>query len=264
MIIRTTLLNLYTKLFCRKIFFKIHFFLFKISLRGIGILNFEKSINGETFLIKHFLKNKKNPVIFDVGANIGEYSEMAKKINPTSEIYAFEPHPVAFKKLQISANQYRYNNFQIALGDKNDSVILYDHHENVGSGHASLYKEVIEDLHKDIPSQFLVSMQTLDSFCTDRRISKIDFLKIDVEGNELRVLQGAQSLISQHRIDMIVFEFNEMNLVSRVFLYDFFKILPNYNFFRLLSDGIVEIQYSSLHEISNYQNIFALHKKYNR
>lgn len=106
---------------------------------------------------------------------------MAKKINPTAEIYAFEPHPVAFKKLQISANQYKYNIFKIALGDKNDSVILYDHQENVGSGHASLYKEVIEGLHKDTPSQILVRMQTLDSFCIDRGISEIDFLKIDVE-----------------------------------------------------------------------------------
>lgn len=101
---------------------------------------------------------------------------------------------------------------------------------------------------------------TLDTFCSKHLIENIDLLKIDVEGNELRVLEGSQNMIGQGKISAIVFEFNEMNLISRVFLRDFFNILPNYNFFRLLPNELVAIEYNPLQEIFVYQNIVALRK----
>lgn len=261
MIKKIGLLKHYSRLFCRKSFYKAHFFIYKISLRGMGVLNFEKNINGEYFFVKKFFKSSKCPTIFDIGANIGQYAEKVKEINPTSKIYSFEPHPVTYNRLQMSAQQYNYNTFQIALGEKNGTILFYDYKDNTGSEHASVYKEVIEEIHGKISSQIFVPMMTLDLFCGEHAIENIDLLKIDVEGNELRVLEGAQNLINQNKISVIVFEFNEMNLISRVFLRDFFNILPNYNFFRLLPDGLVAIEYNPLQEIFAYQNIVALRKK---
>ena len=78
----------------------------------------------------------------------------------------------------------------------------------------------------------------------------------------MKVLEGARELILGKMINIIAFEFNEMNVISRVFLKDFFNILPEYNFFRLLQDGYISLSYSSLNEIFAYQNIIAVRKDY--
>ena len=61
----------------------------------------------------------------------------------------------------------------------------------------------------------------------EKKIDDIDFIKIDVEGHELAVLQGAVNMINQNRIKVIQFEFNVANILSRVFLKDFYDLLEN-------------------------------------
>ena len=91
------------------------------------------------------------------------------------------------------------------------------------------------------------------------RIDIIDFLKVDTEGHELAVLQGASSLIEDGRIGCIHFEFNEMNIVSRVFFLDFRELLHNYKLYRLLPNGLLPLGDSPLEtELFAYQNIVAL------
>ena len=84
-------------------------------------------------------------------------------------------------------------------------------------------------------------------------------LKIDTEGHEFAVLRGASNLLKTGRIDVIHFEFNEMNVVSRVFFKDIWDFLPNYDFYRMLPDGLAQIKnYSPVFcEIFAYQNIVA-------
>jgi hypothetical protein len=77
----------------------------------------------------------------------------------------------------------------------------------------------------------LVSLSTLGSFCRDHGIQRIDFLKIDTEGNELKVLQGAKSMLQSNSIHSIQLEINEMNVVVRVFLKDFCEISERISFF---------------------------------
>lgn len=78
----------------------------------------------------------------------------------------------------------------------------------------------------------------------------------------MHVLQGAIKCLERKKIAAIHFEFNEMNVASRCYFRDFWKILDGFNFYRLLPNGMIEIKnYSPLHcEIFAYQNIVAILK----
>ena len=79
----------------------------------------------------------------------------------------------------------------------------------------------------------------------------------------MEVLKGAIKLISENRVGIIQFEFNEMNIVSRVFLRDFYKILDKYNIYRLDSNKLIPLlEYNSTNEIFKFQNLLAVNNKY--
>ena len=105
-------------------------------------------------------------------------------------------------------------------------------------------------------------MDTLDNFAKKEKIKKIDFLKIDIEGNELSVLEGAKNLIKGNKISLIEFEFNEMNAYSRTFFKDFINLLPNFKFYRIMPKGLYKLgPYKPItHEIFAFQNILAVKK----
>ena len=68
--------KLYGYIFAKKSFRKFNNLLYQLSLRGLGILNFQNEyLIGENAWLKKYLKNKINPVVIDVGANVGNYSK---------------------------------------------------------------------------------------------------------------------------------------------------------------------------------------------
>jgi hypothetical protein len=103
---------------------------------------------------------------------------------------------------------------------------------------------------------------TIDNFVKENRISKIDLLKIDTEGHELAILAGAKETIDTNKVPVIHFEFNEMNVISRVFFRDFVLMLTGYDFYRMLPDNIVKLEpYIPVKtEIFAFQNIVAVKK----
>ena len=138
---------------------------------------------------------------------------------------------------------------------------LYDYYEKDGSSHASLYREVIEEIRHQRSIKYDVKVKTLDDFCHEKKIQKIDLLKIDVEGHELQCLLGALDLLKQDKIKAIQFEFNEMNIISHSTFKDFWDLLRGFKFYRLLPNGhlLYIKEYNPLYcEIYAYQNIVAL------
>ena len=135
---------------------------------------------------------------------------------------------------------------------------LFDRVSNGGgTQHASLYREVIEDIHKAKVTTVDVDISTIDTFVAGRGISHIHLLKIDTEGNEFLILRGAERTIARNMVDMVQIEFNEMNTVSRVFFKDFFTLFSNYECYRLLPDGLLPIPtYIPLYcELFAFQNV---------
>lgn len=255
----------YRAIFLRKSLLRINKFIFFLSLRGIGILNYEdEKVSGEEFFLKKLSSTLNNSVVLDVGANLGKYSNFISTHSPQAKIYAFEPHPQTFTSLKNQAEIHKYIALNIACGDVPGNAKLYDYENKGGTSHASLYQDVIEKIHKVDSGSWDIEVTTVDEFIKDYKIQKIALLKIDTEGNELKVIKGAEKSIASNIIDIIHFEFNEMNVVSRVFFRDISQVLNNYLFFRLLPNGLISMgEYNPLYwEIFAYQNIIAINKDF--
>ena len=256
--LRKYLIKLYSRIFARTYFYNFNVLLYNMSIRGLGVYSHK---SGEYFfyrnLLPNILKNSK-PVIFDVGANIGSKTLLFKKLFPQSRIYSFEPNPKCFEKLRV-INQENIKLFPLALGIKKEKIKLYDRESPGTTKHSSLYKEVITECHHSEFVEFDVHVETLDTICKQEGIEYIDFIKIDTEGNDFFVLQGAKELLSKGGIKCIQFEFNIMNTVSRIFFRDFIQLLKGYRLYRMLPNGIVKLNSNITHtEIYGLQNVVAI------
>jgi len=260
--IKGKIANLYAYLFATLYWSKLNMLLFRLSLKGLGLGNYRGfEVSGESHLLKKVLptliKNDK-PVIFDIGAGRGNYSLELIKRFPKARIFSFEPHPKNFEALAKVA-MGRFKTYNMALGDVTRNLTLYDRASTDGSNKASLYKEVISEIHKQQVVSVEVSVGTLENFVKNEGIDYIDYLKVDTEGNDLAVLRGAECLFKANKIGCVQFEFNEMNVMSRVFFRDFRIFLKGYTFFRLLPKGLLRLSDSLLTtEIFTYQNILAV------
>lgn len=238
-----------------------------LAYNNMGILKYEnEQVTGEEYFISDFFRKTIGGtgqyVFFDVGANIGKYSGMLVKEYPGSFVYSFEPNQKTFEILlqNVSGKAKCIN---AGLGAEQKTARLYTYSDSVASSHASIYGEVFSTFHKAANVIGMdVKMTTIDSFCEEEKISHIDLLKIDTEGNELQVLKGATRMISEDRIKVIQFEFGECNVFSRVFLRDFYDILQNYRIYRLDSRRAIPLfSYDSTNEIFRFQNFIAVSKR---
>ena len=243
----------------------------KVSLvmtayQEMGILKHLEENCGEDFLIKVFLNNRfKNinqPVLFDVGANRGDFANILHGVFPNAIIHAFEPISSSYRLLKANCNHDNVILNNVGLGFVSCKTEMYHYNDGFANQHASLYAEVLSEIHNQqkVVSEE-ISINSIDDYCSMNGITTIDFLKIDTEGNELNVLKGAQRMINSNSINIIQFEFNEMNIISRVFLKDFYTILRGYEFYRLNTNELLPLgKYKSINEIFQFQNIFAIKK----
>jgi FkbM family methyltransferase len=192
-------------------------------LRGMGSGSHVAS-SGETAVFS-FLP--RNPVIFDVGANQGDFARAVSSAIPNAHLHCFEPSKKTFELLakNVSGDSATLNNF--GLGNQNASVALYSNGD--GSGLASLSKRNLDDMGIHMDQKEIVDIRTLDGYCRDHEITKIDLLKVDVEGHEMDVFNGAIDYLKSRRVSLVMFEFGGCNIDSRTFFRDF------YYFFRKLS-----------------------------
>jgi FkbM family methyltransferase len=258
-------LNVYRWIFARRIMQKINVIFLRLTLLGLGINNGGNNwMSGERYLIKKVLPGTiKNtpPVFFDIGANVGDYTKTLLDHFPDACIHAFEPHPENYSHLAKRTFSNKIKKHNIAVGEASGELTLYDRADRDISLHASLYEGVISEIHKKEVVKFKVAVESLDDFTKREGISYIDFIKIDTEGNEFDVLQGASKLLENGNIGCIHFEFNEMNIISRVFFRDFRKILHNYELYRMLPKSLILLDDCPLTtEIFAFQNIVALPK----
>ncbi len=259
---RSQLLDIYTFLFSRKSFHAFNRALFGASVRGLGMLNFQNDIvSGEARFLDTYLAKYEEPTVLDVGANEGKYSSAVLQANSRARVFAFEPHPQTYQRLlNRLPNNEKFVAINAACGSKPGRLTLYDREGSAGTTHASLHEGVLKQVPDQKTAQTIVDVLDLDTFAAEKNLTTIHLLKIDTEGHELEVVKGASNLLRNNRIKAVQFEFNEMNVVSRVFFKDFRDLLPGFRFFRMVRDGLIPLDpYSPLRcELFVFQNIVAL------
>lgn len=235
--------------------------LFIFARTYVGFYNGEATPDGETNgefrVLSGILKRPSEGrprVIFDVGANIGLFTERAIGLDPSVFVHCFEPDPNCLSLLSAKVAQNGriiLNDF--ALGEKEEERTFYLQD-----------RPVLNSLHKpDAVSgrpAVLVRVRRLDEYCTKRAIRHIDFLKIDTEGHDLFVLKGASALLEHAAIDFIQFEIARESIDARIFLKDFVTLCAPYHYeiFRIRPQSLLRLEYTPAEESFTYMNFLAV------
>lgn len=150
---------------------------------------------------------KPEMVFLDVGANQGEYSLFAAKRLTSGSVIAFEPVDKIYQKLQYNISMNKFPNirtYNLGLSDVAGIVPIYemDSEGANNEGLATLYQSEVRG--KMIQQ---IKLDILDNLMSDFNLSRIDFIKVDIEGAELSMLKGARETIARFR-PMIMVEMN--------------------------------------------------------
>ena len=202
-----------------------------------GNVNYDLETNGEGRVLE-ILARFSPRVIFDVGANVGDWSQAAALRCPSAAIHAFEVAPPTFEILRQRTRHVpaiRCRPFGLSDGDETVSL---RHFEN-----APALTTATEYPHP-LPSVAIDGRTRRgDDYVTESGVERIDLLKIDVEGMEERVLRGFSGMFARGAIDVVQFEYGRVSILNHFLLrdaYDFFrsrgfavgKIYPGYVDFR--------------------------------
>lgn len=183
----------------------------------------------EEFRAAHRLLGKENVnLCIDVGGNKGRYTDAILKHSPSSQIVIFEPAKTNISHLQEKFGDYSNITVEpFALSDEQQTKVLYSNEE--GSGLASLTERRLD--HFGIDFSITEEVETLrfdDYWKNVLHEERIDILKIDVEGHELKVLQGSEEALKN--TDVIQFEFGGCNIDTRTFFQDFWYFFAERDF----------------------------------
>lgn len=176
-------------------------------------------------------------VIFDVGANQGEYARrLREKIAASSKIFMFEPSPFCCQVLR-ALELANAEVVPLGLSDQVGRSTL--HYSTSTDGTASLFARKGSFASGRETMTVDVELTTIDQFLAERGIERVDFMKLDAEGNELRILKGAASSLARRKIRAFTFEFGDGQLSSRTFFADYWAICRDFGFdvFRITPGG---------------------------
>jgi FkbM family methyltransferase len=159
----------------------------------------------ESRWLKDFLR--PGMTVVDVGANIGYYTWLAsQRVGPTGRVVAIEPGPYAFERLQRVIRENGVHNvegYHLALSDQPGRGTLYVPAAEEGNYNPSLTP------YLQSMSPVEIQIDRLDDLLDRLQIATVDLIKIDVEGHELGVFQGAVRAVRENRIAAVLCEFNE-------------------------------------------------------
>lgn len=238
----------------------------KISLHSIKELKWELTDSvglGENNYIFYnnffsYILNNSELLFIDVGANDGWFAKVIFRFMPNATVVSFEPLKSMIpylENLQNKRKNYKFEN--IGLGANNGSAVI---HEFKTTGLSSLknlnYEYDNINFNQEIKNEYQIEITTLDSYISKNGISDLICLKIDTQGFEMEVLQGAKSLFEKKQIKIIIIELMTIEKYQGTHLYlDIINYLNNFGF-KLID--IHTSYYEKNGRLSEFDSIFIL------
>ena len=239
-------------------------------------------MNNNEEVIYSYIKNKKKKIIFDVGCFRGKFTEkiikIDKKTNNKSKFYLFDPNPKVpnyinkllkqFKTIsftqqgfnsRIVKKIFHLNNFFEASGSSFQTILKNDKKWNLSRRFFLRFINILSFKKLENFTKINVCADTIDNFCNKKGIKKIDLLKIDTEGHEEFILQGALKYLKKNKINVIYTEVLEKKKKFEKKKKKIIEYLKKYNF-----DFIKEYPIKSVSIFSNLKSsdILFLNKKF--
>jgi FkbM family methyltransferase len=198
--------------------------------------------NGELWLM-NCLPTK--PVVLDVGFNDGGFTEEILAAKPDAQVIAFDPSrgaKSAYTARFMGDPRVKFVNE--ALSSSTGAAEFHDY------GNMSSSLAVRTDQSGEAAASYTVRVRTLDDYTREVGLAKIDFLKIDAEGFDLHVIEGASDLLDRQAIDLFMFEYADGWISSRRFLQEAWAYLGRkpYRLYRLYNGFLCPFNYEARHE----------------
>lgn len=180
--------------------------------------------NGELLVQRQALERTAatNPVFFDVGANVGEWTvsllrAFRESKAPRITIHAFEPCAGTRQTLSEAMRRNDPDGVVtiVPLAMSNASGLRSFYVIGAGAGRNSLYPNEGKTVEQ-------VEATTLDEYAARANVERIAFVKVDTEGHDMSVIEGARGLLTNRRIGVLQFEYNHMWVSARHYLKDVF------------------------------------------
>ncbi|MBV9542926.1 MAG: FkbM family methyltransferase, partial [Chloroflexi bacterium] len=210
-----------------------------------GYAHYER---GTVALLRKLLTERRSFV--DVGANVGYFTFLAASmLEGRGEVHAFEPRSDCFADLERNTRQNRLECVRlhrVALADVDGDARLFIP-QSGGWTNASLSRDFAgSEVFETVPTM------RFETYCQKHDVQRIELMKIDAEGAELRVLHGMGSLLDAWRPDLIVEVLEPFEAELRAFFAD-----SGYTPFRILDQRLEELPHIMSHP--HYRNVYLRH-----
>lgn len=186
----------------------------KFRQLGYDITKFKPNKLGQHpyYDMRHFV-NKEKPLVFDIGANVGQSIPRIREVFKDSIIHSFEPSPVAFKSLkEFAGSKKDVSIWNIGLGSSESKLTLHDNNLT----DMSSFLELGDEGWGEIKQKVDVDVTTIDNFSDKNNIDFIDIIKLDTQGFELEILNGAKKIISENKVGLILLEVTFVELYQNL------------------------------------------------
>ncbi len=175
--------------------------------------------------IRKILPEHKAQVVFDIGANTGDTTIEFAKVFKEASIYSFEPDHATFETLNTRVRPYqpRVKTYNFGFGSATGSKDLTINKVSGGNSFLEIsptISEFAQGAWTEPVGKVSAEIRTLDEFCSENEISRIDLVKIDTQGFELEILRGGQHVITPARTNMIHIEVLFVELYKNQVFFD--------------------------------------------
>jgi FkbM family methyltransferase len=222
-------------------------------------MNFSEDfkMTGEKKLIEK-LQKIDIAIALDIGANKGQWARMVLN-NTNWSVISFEPQRNVFKILEECKTTFphRFDCYNFALGDKNINSFINIHDEATELSFINNDLNNLPLLTGRSTSMEEIAMHRIDDLYTANKIiyEKVDFIKIDVEGFEYNVLLGSKLFLNEIKPKFIQIEMNWHQLFIKTPIFEFGKLLIDYDCYQILPSGKILYKIEVTDPIRNFYQL---------